>query len=48
MAGADGLDVVELRHRLLGVLWERLAELEADSAREAISQRKKRFSRSNQ
>lgn len=33
------MDETELRLRLLAVLWERLAELEADAAREAIWQR---------
>ena len=32
----DQADLEGLRHRLLGVLWERLAELEADATREAI------------
>ena len=32
-------DLEGIRHRLLAVLWERLAELEADATREAIGRR---------
>lgn len=32
-------DVMELQQRLLSVLWDRLAELEADATREAVWQR---------
>jgi hypothetical protein len=32
----DQRELEELRRRLVGVLWERLAELEADATREAI------------